>query len=106
MIKKPVDENSLNHGFGRDRSSISIRIFIGISDGCLLVTIKDTGVGIENTEKALESNKKGIGLNNIRRRLELQYGDHNLIKVSSIVGQCTIVALRFPEEVRDESPDR
>ena len=106
MCIQPVVENSLKHGFGRDRSSISIRIFIGISDGCLLVTIKDTGVGIENTEKALESNKKGIGLNNIRRRLELQYGDHNLIKVSSIVGQCTIVALRFPEEVRDESPDR
>ena len=106
MCIQPVVENSLKHGFGRDRSSISIRIFIGISDECLLVTIKDTGVGIENTEKALESNKKGIGLNNIRRRLELQYGDHNLIKVSSIVGQCTIVALRFPEEVRDESPDR
>ena len=99
-------ENALKHGLGHDRKAISIKIFIGEGDGATEVTIKDDGVGIENPEEALRANRKGIGLNNIRRRLELQYGRNDLIRVSSIVGRHTTIVLRFPEEAADACPDR
>ena len=106
MCIQPVVENALKHGLGKDRKEISIKIFIGTNDGATEVTIKDDGVGIENPEEALKVNRKGIGLNNIRRRLELQYGRDDLIRVSSIVGKYTTVVLRFPEEGKYAGADR
>ena len=76
-----------------------------MEDGTLEVTIKDNGKGIADVDKAMESGSKGIGLNNIRRRLELQYGLDDLVKVSSIEGVCTIVVLHFPKVDPDESID-
>ena len=106
MCIQPIVENALKHGLGKDRKAISIKIFIGDSDGDTEVTIKDDGVGIGNPEEALRMNRKGIGLNNIRRRLELQYGRNDLIRVSSIVGRHTTIVLRFPKEAADACPDR
>ena len=106
MCIQPVVENSLKHGFGRDRKAISIMISVLHHDGMAEIAIKDDGVGIEDIGKALESNTKGIGLNNIRRRLELQYGREGLIDVSSVAGCYTQVILKFPEEEAGESSDR
>ncbi len=106
MCIQPIVENSLKHGLDEGRRGISIKIFIEkMEDGTLEVTIKDNGKGIADVDKAMESGSKGIGLNNIRRRLELQYGRDDLVKVSSIEGVCTIVVLHFPKVDPDESID-
>ena len=105
MCIQPVVENALKHGLDKGRKGISIKIFIRNDGGSTEVTIKDDGKGIADTEKALNEKKSGIGLNNIRRRLELQYGRNDLIHLSSIPGHSTTVILRFPEENADESAD-
>ena len=99
MCIQPVVENSIKHGYDRSRGHLSIKVVIGRKDSMVVVDILDDGAGMADPEGVLRSASKGIGLNNIRRRLELQYGRDDLLEVDSVPGGYTLVELRFPQEV-------
>ena len=105
MCIQPVVENCLKHAMPKDRRSLEIRISVGFADGCTVVSVRDDGVGIESPDKILSSHKNRIGLSNIQRRLELQYGVKGLLSIDSIPGKYTEVVIRFPEETGDEGSD-
>lgn len=102
MCIQPVVENAFKHGFSYTYSrtwELSIRCRF---DGDILwVCIRDNGTGSKNTS----SRDSGIGLSNIARRLELQYGRNDLMKMEQEAGQYMVVTLGFPlPEDSDESP--
>ncbi len=105
MCIQPVVENCLKHAMPKDRRSLEITISVGFADGCTVVSVRDDGVGIESPDKILSSHKNRIGLSNIQRRLELQYGVKGLLSIDSIPGKYTEVVIRFPEETGDEGSD-
>lgn len=69
LLLQPLAENAFEHGLKSGRGSVDVAIHA--SDGRLRCTVDDDGVGVA------ANYDPGIGLANVRRRLELLYpGDH------------------------------
>lgn len=82
MIVQPVVENALKHGMRSQTEDSAIIVHAYIKDEHLNLTVKDTGYGLtpeqedklERGEQLSDPHHGGIGLGNVRQRLELIYG--------------------------------
>ena len=79
MLLQPIVENSLKYGISPMVDGGSIQIVCEESDGHLQITVKDTGGGYTGNLQDLK-NAPGVGLKNIRKRLEKLYGEEILIE--------------------------
>lgn len=79
-LLQPLVENALVHGVGRSMEKCIIRISSKFEGGRLLITIEDSGPGMRAQHK---KSAKGIGIKNVRKRLELYYGKSASLKVGS-----------------------
>ena len=110
LIIQPVVENAIFHGLEDMEENGKVTIEILLTEENLILMISDNGKGIEEKElellnqrihsddrKLLEpqggSNRTGIALPNIDRRLRLLYGDGYGVNVYSTPGQGTDVEL-------------
>ena len=73
LIIQPIVENAVKHGISPLISGGTITISISKQNGQLLVTISDTGVGIDK-QCQHEALDKGMGLSNTHKRLEKMFG--------------------------------
>lgn len=78
LILLPFVENSFKHGAGNDRTKPKIRIKIEINNDCLTLNVVNS---IRGESKKDESLGAGIGLKNVRRRLELIYPDVHQLEI-------------------------
>lgn len=104
MILQPLVENAIVHGLDRKAQGGQVRVAARIMGDYLELCVSDNGVGMDgNTlERLFDSQaeerhdtRNGIGLGNVRRRLEMFYGE-NPMEVESKAGQGTKIWLRFP----------
>ncbi|MHA7964175.1 sensor histidine kinase [Paenibacillus sp. CAU 1782] len=73
---QPLVENAIIHGFAVPKRNETITISIQRSGKQLLLLVTDNGQGVEGARKdspSVARKRKGIGLANIRERLELLY---------------------------------
>jgi len=95
LILQPLVENAVKHGLSRKRGGGTVRIEAILTDGCLELSIGDDGLGMPAA--ALERvYERGIGLRNLRDRLERLYGPAHLPEITSAPGSGTRVRLRLP----------
>ena len=87
---QPLVENAVKHGIAPQASGGVIQIHAGVDPhGALLISVRDSGPGFS------KSNRAGVGLENVERRLDLCYGgEARLIVESSASG--TAVSVRIP----------
>lgn len=71
FLLQPIVENSLRHAVGATLSRTSIRIRAADAGNAIRLEVEDDGPGAGSAAKSAA----GIGLLNLRRRLELTYGD-------------------------------
>jgi signal transduction histidine kinase len=74
LILQPLVENAVEHGVAPGKGAVEIRIGAAASDGRLLLSVRDTGVGLPSggtTNGAAE----GTGIAITRERLAALYGD-------------------------------
>jgi LytS/YehU family sensor histidine kinase len=71
LILQPLVENAVKYGVARSNSPVTIEISAEAADGRLKLTVSDDGA---NGEGLTSTPKLGLGLENVRRRLELIYG--------------------------------
>lgn len=77
LILQPLVENSIRHGVEKRSGPGRIRLSAVRSDGALILTVEDEGPGLP-PGWAVET-ASGLGLRNVRERLERLYGeDHQL----------------------------
>lgn len=109
FILQPLVENSVLHGIYPKPSGGEIRISALKDDENLRITVEDDGVGIEG-EKLKEileninediSDGEGLGskflaLNNVNKRLVLNYGKEYALKIESGEGAGTRVTIIIP----------
>ncbi|MFV0381496.1 MAG: sensor histidine kinase [Breznakia sp.] len=103
MLLQPFVENAFFHAF-TGQENATINIFASIKNGCLIFEIIDNGAGmdIEKVKTILindEQKKKGLsglGIKNVNNRIKLLYGDDYGVKVSSIMGQGTMITIVLP----------
>lgn len=106
MIIQPIVENAIIHGLQEKYNGGIINISVDKEKDFCIINVQDNGKGIskENIHKIFNheeiSGKKtsssGIGIYNVKRRLELYFNRQDLIKINSIVGQGSLVTIRIP----------
>lgn len=92
---EPLVENAVKHGVATQQRGGKVKLTASIKDGMLAVTVHDTGPGFS----ANENNEGGrVGLENVRRRLELCYGTASRLHIRHNE-QGTEVSFRIPARV-------
>ena len=114
FILQPLVENAFRYGFGGDKLQGTIRINADIMGEHLYIFVEDDGDGMvqerleflrsyinDEETKMIEylddkNTRKGIGLHNVNKRIELCYGDNYGIQLESEKGKGTKVIIRIP----------
>lgn len=114
FLIQPLIENSISHGMPQDRT-----LTIGVAlekarDGQVKIAVSDNGIGFSPEE--LDSKRKqldnfsrdtaqdihaGIGLQNIKQRLNLYYPECHSFEIQSIQNQGTVITIRIPLQQAD-----
>jgi len=80
----------VKHGIAPQAGAGLIQIHAGLdADGLLLISVRDSGPGFS------ESNRSGVGLENVERRLELCYGGDARLSIETGASG-TQVSVRIP----------
>lgn len=108
MLLQPLIENSIKHGLEPRISGGTITLRSQIELGRLMIEVEDDGVGIApgRTHSSGVLQGTGIGLKNIRERLEVLFGDAALFDVTSRPGRGTKVTLAIPIPEDQGEPHR
>jgi two-component system LytT family sensor kinase len=106
MLLQPLVENSIKHGLEPRIAGGVITLRSRLEQEKLVIEVEDDGVGIApgraHSSGVLQGT--GIGMKNVRERLEVLYGDAALFDITSRPGRGTKVTLIFPAQFSD--PDR
>src|SRR5438045_2790397 len=79
LILQPVVENAIQHAIAPRATSGSIKVAAKQTNGLLWIEVTDNGPGLTTRTNALES--KGLGLKNVRARLEQLYSNQHCFEV-------------------------
>jgi two-component system sensor histidine kinase YesM len=103
---QPLVENAIFHGI-EPKGSGHIDVHLWFEDGLIRIDVTDDGVGM-SPEKAASILTSGnetkseffreLGVYNVNRRLQFEYGDRAGITISSTEGSGTTMTVRIPAE--------
>jgi two-component system, LytTR family, sensor kinase len=99
MLLQPLIENGIKHGLEPRLQGGTITLRSGIRGSKMIVEVEDDGVGMaENRARDIGyvSRGTGIGMRNVRERLEMLYGNGARFEVFSRPGRGTRVTLEIP----------
>jgi sensor histidine kinase YesM len=96
MMLQSLVENAIKHGLEPKPEGGTLTVSAEIVHGKLAVTVADTGLGFGKAATA----GTGIGLHNIRERLQLLYGSKASLTVAENPGGGTAVTITVPYAIR------
>jgi hypothetical protein len=99
MMLQSLVENAIRHGLEPKAEGGSISVRAEVQDGQLIVQVQDTGVGFAPDAPGASTGAEGggIGLSNIRARLQLLYGAKASLLTSSpsTGGACVTITVPY-----------
>ena len=102
LLLQPIVENAVKHGVGMLEQGGELTIHGALEPAAngsreLSLTVRDTGPGV--TAEALKRGRlSGVGLSNVERRLQGQYGAEASLSILSVPGAGTTVTIRLPAD--------
>jgi two-component system LytT family sensor kinase len=99
MLLQPLIENSIKHGLEPRISGGTITVRSRIHKQRMLIEVEDDGVGISEGRApaaGLMRSGAGIGMKNVRERLEVLFGAEAVFEVESRPGRGTRVTMSLP----------
>ena len=103
MLLQPLIENSIKHGLEPRISGGTVTLRSRITEeGRLMVEVEDDGVGMAPERNhsfqasGLAGSGTGIGVRNVRERMEVLYGHLATVEINSRPGRGTKVTLSMP----------
>ena len=98
MLLQPLVENSIKHGLEPRIGGGTITLRSRIEAGNMIIEIEDDGVGIApgRSHSSGVLRGAGIGMKNVRERLDVLFGEAALFDVTSRPGRGTKVTLMMP----------
>jgi sensor histidine kinase YesM len=104
MVLQPLVENAIVHAVEPLSRPVKVQVSFTRLKTRLLIEVIDDGVGMDpGTLKALNSgnldlnnSNGGLGLRNVIRRLQLDYGNQFHLRVKSEMGHGTHIMLTLP----------
>jgi len=105
FLLQPLVENALMHGLEKKRGKGRLTFSAKREDASILFRIADDGIGMESLRaKSMASYREitnamqeGTGLQNVQRRLSLNYGSACEFSISSEVGKGTTITIRIQQ---------
>ena len=101
MMIQSLVENAIKHGLEPKAEGGALTVRAEIVHGKLTVTVADTGLGFGKAPTA----GTGVGLNNIRERLQLLYGNKASMTVAENAPTGTVVTLTVPYQAQSRDGD-
>lgn len=100
---QPLVENAVKHGVApkQGRGRVSVRAE-KVAAG-LQITVKDTGMGFEQS-RTISQDGSGLGLENVRRRLALCYGSSGELHIESSGTGSTVSFLIPQDSAAEQTP--
>ncbi|MBV1918955.1 MAG: histidine kinase [Sphingomonadaceae bacterium] len=118
LLLQPLVENAIKYAVGAQESGAEIRIETQLVDQILRITVSDTGPGLKSntaghrlsgvTYDAGEPVSTGVGLANIRERLEQAYSEQHLFETIEPPEGGFAVVIEIPfenRELTDNAPE-
>jgi len=107
LVLQPLVENALRHGIEPADRPGTVRVGAARQDGRLVLTVEDDGVGLpagdpeaggagDSALPGPKTSGTGIGLANLRDRLQALYGDRQRFEVRPRAGGGVVVRLEIP----------
>jgi sensor histidine kinase YesM len=93
LILQPLAENAIQHGLSPLEEGGRITICAETQDGKLFLQVSDDGSGFGANSN---SRNGGIGLSNLRARLENLYGDAHEFSINERAGGGVTVKIEIP----------
>ena len=97
ILLQPLIENSIKHGLEPRLHGGTVTLRSRLEGDRVLIEVADDGVGMGNRPaSALRRAGAGIGMKNVRERLEVLYGNQARFEVVSNPGRGTLVSIEIP----------
>ena len=96
MILQPLVENAIKHGIGPKVEGGEVRISARIESDRVVMAVEDTGMGHQSVSRHRGT---GVGLTNVRERLQHLYGNRGSLKLEEMSPSGTRAVLILPQFV-------
>jgi signal transduction histidine kinase len=96
MMLQTLVENAIKHGLEPKPEGGRLSVKAEVVHGKLAVTVADTGLGFGRAASSAKTAGTGVGLANIRERLQLLYGPKGSLTIAENPGGGTRVTLAVP----------
>lgn len=81
LLFLPFIENAFKHGVGDDENNPWVRINLWVQNDDLTFMVENS-IPKENENPLILNAQRGIGLNNVKKRLQLIYGDNHELEIN------------------------
>ena len=102
MLLQPIIENSIKHGVSKSESGGTITISVQRDGDKLVLEVRDDGPGVVDIQRvdATFDLSKGVGISNIRNRLQGIYGEEHSLTFSNAQPSGLIVRVVIPYDTK------
>jgi two-component system, LytTR family, sensor kinase len=102
ILLQPLIENSIKHGLEPRINGGTVTLRSRLQGDRAIIEVADDGVGVGHKSlSALSRTGAGIGIKNVRERLEVLYGNQARFTVVSNPGRGTLVSIEIPVQIPD-----
>lgn len=105
LVLQPLVENAIYHGIKYKETKGNLKIYAKPVDGRVEIVVADDGIGMDEDvmehifdEHRKEQKRNGVGVPNVQKRLQLQYGSEYGIRYKSVKGAGTKVVITIPTD--------
>jgi two-component system LytT family sensor kinase len=103
ILLQPLIENSIKHGLEPRINGGTVTLRSRLEGNRVSIEVADDGVGIvARPQSGLDRTGNGIGMQNVRERLEVLYGRQARFTVVSNPGRGTLVSIELPANLPGE----
>lgn len=96
IILQPLVENAIYHGIKNIDGIGKIHIYSRILLGKMELIIEDNGIGFETSKKQTIFKMDGVGINNVKKRIQFYYGEDSGVFVDESIDKGARVIIRLP----------
>lgn len=104
MFLQPIVENAFSHGISKLDRCGELSIELRRDGERLQARVTNSGVGLRNGHSENGSGR-GVGLENVRNRLQLHYGDASAFSIRELDASHVQVTISLPLQIATEAAD-